>query len=90
MKKPYLIITSEQVPQEYLNYLDEQHISWIACGAERIDLARASEIHIEQFGSDAVWLRYEVGVTEVSTEPIERNHKSGGTAFVGLCLFSVT
>ncbi len=50
MEKPYLIITSEQVPQEYLNYLDGQHISWIACGAEKIDLARASEILAEEFG----------------------------------------
>ncbi len=50
MEKPYLIITSEQVPQEYLNYLDGKHISWIACGAEKIDLARASEILAEEFG----------------------------------------
>ncbi len=38
------------MPQEYLNYLDGQHISWIACGAERIDLTRASEILAEEFG----------------------------------------
>ena len=50
MEKPYLILTSEQVPQEYLRYLDGQHISWIACGKERIDLARACEILVEQFG----------------------------------------
>ena len=41
MDKPYLIITSEQVTKEYLAYLDGQHISWIACGKERIDLVRA-------------------------------------------------
>lgn len=50
MDKPYLIITSQQVPQEYLRYLDEKHISWIACGAERIDLARACEILAAEFG----------------------------------------
>lgn len=50
MEKPYLILTSEQVPQEYLRYLDGQHISWIACGAEKIDLARACEILAAEFG----------------------------------------
>ena len=50
MEKPYLILTSEQVPQEYLHYLDSQHISWIACGREKIDLARACAILAEQFG----------------------------------------
>ena len=50
MDKPYLIITSQQVSQEYLNYLDGQHISWIACGENRIDLPRACEILAEQFG----------------------------------------
>ena len=49
-EKPYLIITSQQVPQEYLRYLDEKHISWIACGADRIDLARACDILAEKFG----------------------------------------
>lgn len=50
MEKPYLIITSEQVPQEYLHYLEGQHISWIACGKDRIDLSRACEILAGQFG----------------------------------------
>ena len=34
-EKPLLIITSEQVTKEYLNYLDEQNISWIVCGKIR-------------------------------------------------------
>lgn len=34
MDKPYLIITSEQVSKEYLDYLDGQHISRIAVGRE--------------------------------------------------------
>ncbi len=50
MDKPYLILTSQQVPQEYLRYLDGQHISWIACGADKIDLTRACEILAEEFG----------------------------------------
>ena len=31
-EKPLLILTSEQVPQEYLTYLDSRNISWIAAG----------------------------------------------------------
>ena len=50
MEKPYLILTSQQVPQEYLRYLEGQHISWIACGADRIDLPRACELLAEHFG----------------------------------------
>lgn len=50
MSKPYLIVSSEQVTLEYLNYLDHQNISWIACGKEKIDLVRASEILATEFG----------------------------------------
>lgn len=50
MSKPYLIITSEQVSKEYLDYLDGQNISWIACGKEQIDLAKACEILATEFG----------------------------------------
>jgi len=49
MEKPYLILTSEQVSKEYLHYLNERHISWIACGKDRIDLARAAEILATEF-----------------------------------------
>ena len=49
-ERPLLILTSEQVSKEYLAYLDSKHISWIACGAERIDLARACEILAGEFG----------------------------------------
>lgn len=31
-EKPLLILTSEQVPQEYLTYLDGRNISWLATG----------------------------------------------------------
>ncbi|WP_227169819.1 dihydrofolate reductase family protein [Enterocloster lavalensis] len=55
MRKPFLIITSEQVTKEYLNYLDGQNISWIACGKDKIDLVRTSELlatafHVERMG----------------------------------------
>ena len=49
-EKPLLILTSEQVPQEYLTYLDGRNISWLATGKERIDLARATEILATEFG----------------------------------------
>lgn len=50
MEKPYLIITCEQVPKEYLRYLDRQNISWIACGKEKVNLVRACKILFEEFG----------------------------------------
>ena len=49
MSKPYLIVTSENVTKEYLEYLDGQNISWIACGKDHVDLVRAVEILAEQF-----------------------------------------
>lgn len=52
-EKPLLILTSEQVPQEYLTYLDGRNISWLATGKERIDLARATEILATEFGVSA-------------------------------------
>lgn len=49
-RRPLLIVTSEEVSREYLDYLDERHISWIACGKGRIDLKRVCGILAEQFG----------------------------------------
>ena len=49
-ERPMLIITSEGVSREYLAYLEKRHISWIACGAEHIDLARACEMLAAEFG----------------------------------------
>lgn len=46
---PLVIVTSEQVRKEYLDYLDTRNISWIACGKEKIDLVRVSEILAENF-----------------------------------------
>lgn len=49
-ERPLVIVTSEQVTKEYLDYLDSRDISWIVCGKGRIDLARACEILAEAFG----------------------------------------
>lgn len=49
-EEPLIVLTSEKVSKAYLAYLDEQHVSWIVCGKEKIDLARASEILTEEFG----------------------------------------
>lgn len=42
-EKPRVVITSEQVSKDYIDYLDGKNISWIACGKNGIDLARACE-----------------------------------------------
>lgn len=46
---PLIVVTSEKVTKAYLDYLDSENISWIATGAERIDLIRACEILAEEF-----------------------------------------
>lgn len=48
--RPLLVITSEQVSREYLAYLERLGISYIACGAEKIDLPRACSILADEFG----------------------------------------
>ena len=45
-EKPHLIITSAQVSKAYLDYLDGQNISWIACGDNHIDVGPLDEIDI--------------------------------------------
>lgn len=45
-----LAAPSERVSRDYLAYLGGLHISWIACGKERGDLARACEILASAFG----------------------------------------
>lgn len=49
-EKPHILITSKQVSQEYLNYLDEKNISYIVTGNTQIDLAAACEVLKETFG----------------------------------------
>ena len=48
--KPLLVITSEECPAEYLDYLKSSGISWIATGKNAINLKRAMEILSEEFG----------------------------------------
>lgn len=68
MSKPYLILTSENVTKEYLDYLDSMNISWIACGKEHIDLARAAEILAEQFNVKRMGI---VGGPKINTAFLE-------------------
>ncbi|MBP3335755.1 MAG: dihydrofolate reductase family protein [Ruminiclostridium sp.] len=49
-KRPLLIVTSENVSSEYLEYLESRHISWIACGKDKIDLVRVCDILADKFG----------------------------------------
>jgi 2,5-diamino-6-(ribosylamino)-4(3H)-pyrimidinone 5'-phosphate reductase len=48
-QKPHLIIMSQQVTKDYLDYLDGQGISWIVTGKNQIDLAKAMEILVTEF-----------------------------------------
>ena len=68
MEKPYLIITSENVTKEYLEYLDSRNISWIACGKEHIDLARAAEILATEFQVERMGI---VGGPKINTAFLE-------------------
>ena len=43
-------MTSENVCCDYLDYLESRHISWIACGKDKIDLVRVCEILADKFG----------------------------------------
>lgn len=45
-----LVITDEQCPKEYHDYLTDRGISWIACGEKGIDLRRAVEMLGDKFG----------------------------------------
>lgn len=49
---PHLIITSEQVTKDYLDYLNSQNISWIAAGKNQIDLAKTMKILADEFNID--------------------------------------
>ena len=48
-ERPLLIVTSEKASEEYLDYLTQNRFSWIACGSERVDLARACAILHDEF-----------------------------------------
>ena len=47
---PHLILTSEDVSKEYIDYLNGHNISWIAAGKEHVDLKRAMEVLADEFG----------------------------------------
>lgn len=64
MEKPYLIVTSEKVSKEYLDYLDQQNISWIVCGKEKIDLNKVCEILYEEFHVERMGI---VGAPAINT-----------------------
>ncbi len=48
-EKPYLIITSENVSTDFLEYLNNNNISWICTGKTNIDLKNALEILYSKF-----------------------------------------
>lgn len=48
--RPLLIMTSERAPKEYLDYLQEKGISYIAAGKEAIDLPEAMKVLRKEFG----------------------------------------
>lgn len=76
MAKPYLIVTSEKVSKEYLDYLDRQNISWIACVKEHVDLARATEILAEQFGVERTLLHSRVEGADIFLDYLSDQSKS--------------
>lgn len=47
---PVLVFTSEKVSQDYLDYLNARHVSWIAAGKDHVDLSQALEILGREFG----------------------------------------
>lgn len=70
MNKPYLIITSQNVTKEYLDYLDNQNISWIACGKDRVDLVKACEVLATEFNVQRMGI---VGGPIINTAFLEAN-----------------
>ena len=48
-ERPLLIVCSQKVSNEYLDYLSSKHISWIVTGKENADLKKACEILYNEF-----------------------------------------
>ena len=63
-EQPHILITSKQVSQEYLSYLDEKNISYIVTGNTRIDLAAACKALKETFGIERLGI---VGGSAINT-----------------------
>ena len=53
---PLICIVSEKASKEYLETLKEQNISWVAIGADRINLKKATEILYTEFGIKRIGL----------------------------------
>lgn len=47
--KPILVITSQKASQQYLDYLKDQHVSYIVSGKDSIDLTNACAVLHDQF-----------------------------------------
>lgn len=48
--KPLIVVTGEKASTEYLEYLKEKEISYIACGTEKIDLKKTAAVLEKEFG----------------------------------------
>lgn len=48
--KPLVVVASEKANTEYLDYLKSKGISYIACGAKKIDLKKAVAVLEKEFG----------------------------------------
>ncbi len=48
--QPHIILLAQGASQEYLAYLDEKNISYIVTGSDGIDLVRAAELLMSEFG----------------------------------------
>lgn len=66
--KALLIITSEEVSEEYLSYLDGKNISYIAVGKGKIDLEKACEVLNTEFGVERMGI---VGGPKINTAFLE-------------------
>lgn len=47
---PHLVLTSENVSQDYIDYLNQNNLSWIAAGKRHVDLKKAMDILATEFG----------------------------------------
>lgn len=81
MEKPYLIIMSEMVSTDYLEYLDNQNISWIVCGKEHIDLVEASRILAEEFNVERMGI---VGGPTINTAFLDAGLLDEVSILIGL------
>lgn len=68
--RPHLILTSEKVSKEYLDYLDSKNISYIVTGKETIDLNRAVEIMYSTFNIKRLGV---VGGSKINTSFLKEN-----------------